>query len=228
MIKEKYNVSNKEITLYMADATGSPLVVLNVYEGDGSDVVEALAESKATDCSLLCIGGLDWNHDMSPWQSAPIFKGDTPCTGGADEYLSLLTGNILPKAYDIMGGRPDSISIAGYSLAGLFALYSVYRCGEFNSVASISGSLWFPDFVEYACSHGFAGGTPRIYLSLGDKEAVTGNKVLKTVQARTEQLASYYRSLGLTISYELNPGNHFTDETGRTAKGIRWILTDTI
>ena len=72
--------------------------------------------------------------------------------------------------------------IAGYSLGGLFALYAAYHCDEFRRVASMSGSLWFPDFREYVLSHDFANRPDRIYLSLGDKEAKTRNPVLKTVQ----------------------------------------------
>ncbi len=29
---------------------------------------------------------------------------------------------------------------------------------------------------------------------------------------------------GLTTTFKLNPGNHFTDEAGRTARGIAWVL----
>ena len=66
----------------------------------------------------------------------------------------------------------------------------------------------------------------RIYLSLGDAEAKTRNPVLKTVQKNTEELAEYYRSLGMDVTYELNPGNHFRDPELRSAKGILAILRE--
>jgi phosphopentomutase len=64
----------------------------------------------------------------------------------------------------------------------------------------------------------------KLYLSLGDKEARTGNMLLKTVQDNTEQIVSHYRQLGLDVTWELNPGNHFRDAALRSAKGIRAIL----
>lgn len=39
------------------------------------------------------------------------------------------------------------IGIAGYSLAGLFALYALYKTDVFTRVASMSGSLWFPGIM---------------------------------------------------------------------------------
>ncbi len=42
---------------------------------------------------------------MSPWDIPPIIKGNTPCTGGADEYLQLLTNEIVPRAEKLVQGR---------------------------------------------------------------------------------------------------------------------------
>ena len=39
--------------------------------------------------------------------------------------------------------------IAGYSLAGLFALWAAWNSGYFRRVASVSGSLWYPGFTDY-------------------------------------------------------------------------------
>ena len=64
----------------------------------------------------------------------------------------------------------------------------------------------------------------KVYLSLGDREAKTKNKLLRTVQDNTESLAGHYQSLGLSVIWELNPGNHFQDAARRSAKGILAIL----
>ena len=60
--------------------------------------------------------------------------------------------------------------------------------------------------------------------ALGDREARTRNSVLMTVQRNTEELAEHYRRLGLDVTWELNPGNHFKDAALRSAKGIKAIL----
>ena len=210
--------------MYPAEKEGSPLIILNDFAGDGSGVVKAMEDIGCGDCTLLDIGGLDWDHDMSPWHCPPLSRGGTPCTGGADEYLGILTGTILPEALARIPGAPAFIGIAGYSLAGLFALYSMYHTDCFSRIASMSGSLWFPGFAEYAGSHGAVRRPDRIYLSLGDRESRTRNAALKSVQKNTEFLAELYRGQSIQVEYELNPGNHFADAAKRSAKGIAALL----
>ena len=45
-----------------------------------------------------------------------------------------------------------------------------------------------------------------------------------TVQDNTEVLAARYKELGITVTWELNPGNHFKDAALRSAKGIMAII----
>ena len=224
MDKQAFEMNGRNATLYPGRLAGGPLIILNNYAGDGESVIRAMKEIDTPDCNLLVVGNLNWDHDMTPWYCPPLSKNDTPCTGGADEYLNLLLTEILPKAEERINGTPSFIGIAGYSLAGLFALYSAYKCDVFERIASMSGSFWFPDFKEYALTHEMRKRPSKLYLSLGDREARTRNSLLMTVQRNTEELAEYYRSLGLAVTWELNPGNHFKDAALRSAKGIKSIL----
>ena len=218
--KRKFSVSGKEITLYPAMQADRPLIVLNTYTGDGESVMHQVIKISAEDANVLVIGNLDWNHDMTPWYCPPLSADDTAATGGADEYLGLLLSEILPKTRTLVCGSPMRTCIAGYSLAGLFALYAMYRCDAFDRAASISGSLWFPDFLEFATGRNMLRKPDRIYLSLGDKEKKTRHPLLKTVQDNTEVLAKHYRQLGIEVTFEMNPGNHFKDAALRSAKGV--------
>jgi hypothetical protein len=151
---ETFKKEGKTATLYRAKEPGKPLIILNNYDGDGSSVLEEAEKLGGQDFNLLCVGTLDWNHDMTPWYCPPLSPRDTACTGGADEYLQLLLEEILPECLKRVDGAPPHIGIAGYSLAGLFALYALYRTDVFARAASMSGSLWYPDFKEYAlCVH---------------------------------------------------------------------------
>jgi len=224
MDKRRFDAGGKSATLYMADSENRPLIVLNNYAGDGEAVMAAVSRFEHVDFNLLNVDGLDWNHDMTPWECPPAVKGDTPFTGGADTYLALLTDEIIPKAQEMVKGIPVFVGIAGYSLAGLFSLYAVHQCDVFDCVASMSGSLWFPDFKEYIFSHSMTRRPDKMYFSLGDTEAKTRNEVLKTVRDNTEEIVRYYKEAGLNVVYELNPGNHFKDEEIRSAKGIMALL----
>jgi len=124
----------------------------------------------------------------------------------------------------MLQGKPRFTGIAGYSLAGLFALYAMYQCDAFDRVASMSGSLWFQGFKEYVMSHELKKRPEKLYLSLGDKEARTRHPYLKAVQDNTEQIVSHYEQMGLDVTWELNPGNHFKDAALRSAKGVKALL----
>lgn len=221
---EAFAAGGKTVTLYPADAADAPVLVLPVYDGDGADVAQALAGRQAPPAHLAVIGGLDWGGDMTPWPCPPLSKYDAPCTGGADRCLAGLTERILPEAERRMGARPCWRGIAGYSLAGLFALYTLYRTDVFSRAASVSGSLWFLRFLEYAEAHAPAALPERVYFSLGGREARTRHPLMKTVQARTEAVERLFRARGAETVFVQNRGGHFTDPAGRTAAGIDWLL----
>ena len=221
---EQFQVCGKTGTLYLSEKDNRPLIILNNYSGNGASVVEELKRLASPDCNLLVIGNLNWDHDMTPWYCPPLSENDAPCTGGADEYLDLLLTEIIPRAKELIKGEPSFLGIAGYSLAGLFAIYAMYRTDIFGRVASMSGSLWFPDFKQYCFEHKIKRKPDKLYLSLGDKEAKSRNKVLMTVQDNTEALAVYFKEQGINVTWELNPGNHFKDAAIRSAKGIIAII----
>ena len=161
---------------------------------------------------------------MAPWDSPAAFKKGEPFTGGADDYQRLLVEEIIPRAEKELVGPPAWRGIAGYSLAGLFALYAIYRTDVFSRVGCTSGSLWFPGFKEYIFSHEPKRRPDCIYFSLGDREAKTRNPVLKTVQENTEEAQTFYQNKGIDTVFQLNPGNHFVQGIERTAVGIQWLL----
>lgn len=222
--KRQLLISGKEVAVYPSAASGRPIVYLNTFEQEGDQVYQQLQDMGCPDFTLVAVSGLDWHHDMTPWEMPPVSKGTPPCTGGADEYLRLLTEELLPKAEEAVQGPVLWRGLAGYSLAGLFAIYSAYRTQVFSRLASMSGSLWFPEFKEYVFSHEMKSRPEHLYLSLGDRECRTNNPYLRTVQENTEEIVDYYTRKGIDTMYWLNPGNHFKNTARRTAAGIAWIL----
>ena len=161
---------------------------------------------------------------MAPWDGPEAFKNGKPFSGGADDYLRLLVEEILPKAEKQLSSPPALRGIMGYSLAGLFGLYTIYQTDEF-SWRGMSGSLWFPGFKEYIFSHEPKRRPDCVYFSLGDKESKTRNPVLKTVQENTEEIQAFYQHKGIDTAFHLNPGNHFVQGSKRTVAGIHWLLS---
>lgn len=214
----------KCVSVFPGAAPGAPVIYLNTSSGEGQKVLQAARTAGCPPFTLVAISGLDWNRDMAPWDSPAAFRKGEPFTGGADDYLRLLAEEILPKAEAGLPTPPAWRGIAGYSLAGLFALYAIYQTDLFSRVGCISGSLWFPDFKEYAFSHEPKRRPDCIYFSLGDKEARTRNPVLKPVRENTEEIRAFYQDHGIDTVFQLNPGNHFVQAVERTAAGIQWLL----
>lgn len=216
--------SGRDMKVYISQSFDKPVIYLNTFEEEGDEVYRVLRESGCSDFTLVTVSGLSWNHDMSPWAIPKVREKDMPFTGGADAYLQILTERIMPAVEDLVPGQVPWRGLAGYSLAGLFALYAAYQTEVFTRFASVSGSLWFPGCKEYVFTQEMKVAPEAFYFSLGDKECRTRNPYMKTVQTCTEEIAAFYREKGIDTIYELNPGNHFQDSARRMASGIAWIL----
>ena len=218
------SMGGKAVSFFPGSRPGSPVIYLNTVSDEGYQIYEAAQAAGCPPFTLVAISNLDWNHDMAPWNSPAAFKGGEAFTGGADNYLRLLVEEIMPEVEKELPGPPVWRGIAGYSLAGLFALYAIYQTDIFSRVGCMSGSLWFPGFKEYVCSHEPKRRPDCIYFSLGDREAKTRDSVLKTVQENTETIHAHFLAQGIDTVFQLDPGNHFVQGIERTVAGIRWLL----
>ena len=220
---EKLMIAGKPVELFPSEGAGAPLVVLNGEDGEGEAVWAAVKTLTQADFSLAAVGGLDWDAELTPWPAPGVFKGQA-FSGQADSWLQTLTGQVLPAILAKLPGEPRWTGLAGYSLAGLFAVYALYRTDAFARVASASGSLWYPGFAEYAAGNAPARLPERAYFSVGDRESRAKNAQMRTVEDATRRMAARLEGMGIPTRFELNPGGHFNDPVGRMAKGICWIL----
>jgi len=219
-------IDGKTIDIFPAAAPGAPLFVLNTFVGEGKRVNELCRGLGTPDFSMAAVSGLAWDDDLTPWQAPPIRRGEPPCAGRAEAYLTLLRHRLLPAVREELGAPPAYTAIAGYSLAGLFALWAACRCDAFAAVVSASGSLWYPGFAEFAETHPISAAVHAVYLSLGDGESKTKNPYLKTVAADTERIYAHLKDSGVPAVFEWNSGNHFRETDLRTARGILWALRE--
>jgi len=201
----------KNVDIY---GNGNKLFIINAYEDNGADIYAKCEELGVKDYKLFVISGLSWDEELSPWPIDPLYKGDN-FTGGADEYLKEML-QIISFAEE----KYQEIYLVGYSLAGLFSLYAISKTNLFNGVASISGSLWYPDFDSYLLKKDLCKNIDYAYFSLGDKEANTKNALMARVKDKTETIITNLRKQGLKCFYEENEGNHFKDSELRIAKAI--------
>ena len=161
------------------------------------DTGVTLRKQYQEECNFLSIAIHDWQREMSPWYAPALSKDGEAFSGGADAYLESLLSAILPWAEKRILGKASFIGIAGYSLAGLFALYALYNTDAFTRVAGMSGSLWFPGMRNFCKENAMKILPEKLYLSIGDKESKTRHPILQIMQENTEDLLEYFRSLGI-------------------------------
>ena len=114
-------------------------------------------------------------------------------------------------------------AISGYSLAGLFALYTGYKTKKFKKIITVSGSMWYPNFEEYIRKNKINSNINSIYFSLGNLEKLSENPILKTVEEKTKSIEKYLSNF-IKTKYEENEENHFKNVAERISKGIKWSL----
>lgn len=183
------------------------------------DEVKALTNN---DFSLAVFDVTDWNAQFSPWTAPAVFGKDS-FSGKGNDTLRFLEDEVLPE---IKSKFPKSeVFLTGYSLAGLFSLWALYETDKFNGAVCCSSSLWFDKWDEYASLHRIKSPST-IYMSLGDREEKTKNKVMSKVGDRTRRQAEILKEDPNVekLYFEWNEGGHFVEPLKRVAKGITRIL----
>lgn len=187
---------------------------------DGADFLEEAAARYQV--SIVVVSGMNWNDDLTPWTSDPVFKREKPFGGKAARFLKTLEEDIIPEAERAFGlVHSDPISqeeqspieryLVGISLSGLFALWSAHCSDSFTGVASISGSFWFPHLEKWVQSNQLSNAVHKVYISLGDREKDTRNRAMASVEVNTVSIVSHLRTAAADVDYRLEEGTtHFS------------------
>ncbi len=170
---------------------------------------------------LVAFSVSDWNNDLSPWLAPPVF-GKVGFGEGAKDTLSFILEKLLPNIRDTYNLTNVPTILGGYSLAGLFALWSAFQTDAFLAINASSPSAWFPGFIDYVENNTTT--VRHIYLSLGDKEEKAQNPIMATVGTCIKKLFEIFNSRNINSTLEWNDGNHFKNADIRTAKGFVWCM----
>ena len=206
--------------------------VLLVQPVDSHDLEEMPSEVEYIEANatkpfvLVAVKIKRWNDELTPWPAPPVF-GKIPFGTGAETTLRLIekivdgirNGSCGLPMTDL---HPASVFLGGYSLAGLFSLWAAYNTAVLDGVVAASPSVWYKDWLDYSRSHSCP--TRKVYLSLGDKESHSKNKLMATVADAIAEQKTIFDDQGVVSTMVWNPGNHFTDNGVRTAKGFVWLM----
>ena len=244
MNRKEYTLSDRTCFLYQ-DEAAKYLLIQPIDEHDLElldQEVEAIKELSDKPFSLVAFMIKDWNQELTPWVAPPVF-GKTPFGDGAEKTLKFITSQLLPEVQENI----PHLILGGYSLAGLFALWTGYQTDKFEGIAAASPSVWYPKWIDYASENKPL--AKSVYLSLGDKEEKAKNRwnseshqtrlngrVVTEVGKANPVMAQVGNAIrkqhelltGQEINtlLEWNAGNHFVDSDKRMAKGFAWAINN--
>lgn len=220
-------IGNRACRLY-GDGRASDVLIQAVDERDLGALdqeIERITELAPDRPFLLVAFGIsDWNKELSPWEAPAVF-GKESFGSGAKDTLAYIKEALLPEIGKRCPAEGDKrYYLGGYSLAGLFALWAAYQTELFHGIAAVSPSVWFPQWDRFIQAHEIR--AARVYLSLGDKEERTRNRVMAEVGngIRRQHEALCRENAVKACALEWHPGNHFVDSEGRMARGFAWLI----
>ena len=222
--KENFVIDNKSCIGYITDAAK----YLLIQPVDGHDIevldneVAEIQDNTDKQFSLIAFKIEDWNSELSPWEAPPAF-GKKSFGSGAKDTLEFIESRLIPTAKDKYNlGDEIKFILGGYSLAGLFSLWSAYKSNTFSGIAAASPSVWFNDWEEFMKNNTPLSNT--IYLSLGDAEEKTKNKVMSAVGENIRKQEELLKNNNINTILEWNKGGHFSDSDIRVAKAFVWCI----
>jgi predicted alpha/beta superfamily hydrolase len=231
-----FSIGEYQCSLYLPpgyDDSSLHYPVVYVNGGEGlAGIIDGIEGRFKTDCReflLLGIQPVNWNDDFSPWPAPAVYQDGEAFGGGALKYLDFLIHTVKPfidAAYRTEKG-PQATVLAGYSLGGLAALYSLYTGTVFGKIACLSGSLWFEGWQEFMEDNVPLYPSSTVYLSLGREEEKSRNRSLAKVGDCTRKAAELLKrqlKSEENLILEWNDGGHFKDIEGRFQKALLWLM----
>jgi predicted alpha/beta superfamily hydrolase len=177
-----------------APPSGFPLLVLvdgNALFATAASTARLQAgRSEATGIGPAVVLGIGYPGDL-PFDVERRQHDLLPVADGADRFLDVIAGDILPALAEIAPLDPRRHSLIGHSYGGLFALHALFtRPGLFGCHVASSPSIWWNDRAilgaEEAFRAGGASGTGRLLITVGEDEQAGA---VGTPPSRAERLS---------------------------------------
>ena len=229
MKKLNLRIENKECILYIKENNNPDYVLIQPVDENDIKVldneVKYISENTNKNFSLVTFKINDWNSELTPWEM-PLLRGKGNFGNGADKTLKFIKEKLIPSLAEFINIQDKNVKyvLGGYSLAGLFSLWSGYKVNIFAGTAGVSPSVWYKNWMDFVKDSKPL--VNNIYLSLGDLEEKTKHQTLSKIG---DNIREYIEILKNSEDIEncildWNEGNHFRDSDIRMGKGFIWTL----
>ena len=161
-VKERYESFEIESftgVIYIPGYVNTPTLHPTVYllgteEKELREIIRLLKKDplwKQKEPVLVGIHPGNWSEDYSPFPAPPLTQGNPAFGSSAGDYLRSIAERLVPEIEKIAPVFLDADTryLAGYSLAGLCALYGAYVSDAFGGYGAVSPSLWLEGWMEF-------------------------------------------------------------------------------
>lgn len=167
-----------------------------------------------------------WNDMLTPWPEEGETPKSPPFTGQASITLKLIQEKIIPETDKILNITTiEERSLIGVSLGGLFTLWEWIVCDTFKSIGCLSGSFWYPGFLQWFEGQKIPSKSGKAYFLLGVKEPKAWIKAYRTVGINTEKIVDKLKECGILTSFEWVPGNHIANPYPRAEDALKALFS---
>lgn len=207
-----------------ASAGGNKKIAYILYPMDIlTDWIQTAVEKY--NVTIVVITGMDWQDVMSPWKAKGVPDGTPDFKGVAPQFLTLLQTIVLPQIEAELNvtGKPER-TLVGVSMSGLFALWQWMLCDTFLNIASLSGSFWYENFIEWFKTINLPVKKGKAYFLLGNQESKSRIKAFNSVERNTLEIIDILDKHGIKTEYDSVPGNHYSYPIQRLEKAFSAIF----
>lgn len=156
--KIETNVSGRKIAIFLPDTYHEARAYSVVYihsDKKNRNFLTSQFYFSSFDFITVIIETENRLSDYTPWESPALDSRFEAFGGQADSYLNWILSDLKPYINQNFSTHHDSrhTGLVGYSLGGLFNLYTLCQTTDFDFVGAISPSVWYVGFTEYFSTH---------------------------------------------------------------------------
>jgi predicted alpha/beta superfamily hydrolase len=220
-MKKELLLNGHNITVLVPEGKIDTLFYVN--ENDINRYLEAYSRFTEPKFGLVLISDINWFYDLTPWFAPTVYESGPDFGGHASEHLSFIENTVIPQVEKLVG-IPEHRGILGYSLGGLFAVYSFYQSDRFDLSGCFSGSMWYDNFYEWMAERKPKATTGSIYFSIGKEEEITEYVRMRTTSIMMRKAVALLNDQEYDAFFEYMHGDHFENIPDKVERGLRWLM----